>query len=1519
MKKNYSAVEQLFVVLTEKWHYEKTSKSGSSLKKFNFLSTLTLFFLLIASLVKAQTTATFTTTSSWTCPAGVFNIKVEAYGAGGGGGGGKGTSDDGGGGGGGGGAYTVINSVTTVPGTNYIITIGNGGTAGVAGSTGKAGDGGNTTATFGATTITANGGIGGNNGAVGAGGAGGAGGTFAGGNGAAGTNGRSGGGGGGGGSTSSGTTATNATGGNGGGGSAGKGGNGSGSFDIIGQIGANYGAGGGAGTGTANGAAGAGGYFIITYTSATGCTNTSQYPSGSIAAPTTNSPVTISTAQYQSEYNVITGIVSGSTYILSNNLGGFVTIHSGTYNGTVAAAGNSPLTWTPTSSGTFYIHWNTNSSCGTASNTGTTTIQCSSCSGSGTAANNECSTASPLTVTGTCSYATYTTQGATQSTTTPLPTCASFAGGDVWFTAVVPANGQITIDTQAGGITDSGMALYTGTCGGLTLVSCDDDSSANGAMSSITATGLTAGSTVYIRVWEYGGDTSGTFGICVTSPLCGSAAPSGLTATPTSTTAATATWTASSPAPAAGYNYYITTSSTAPTSGTTPTGSVGAGVTTLNLTGLSANTTYYLWVRSNCGGTDGTSGWTSTTFTTPVCSSFGPGTGTSSLGCPSVVSGGLGLSGGSPAPITCLSPGSVTLEATYLALGETTNYSVSSIAYNPPYQFNCLRNNASTGVDDKWSPVVNLPFDFCFYGNNYNQCVIGTNGVITFDTTKASTSSGYAFSNNLPSTASGLFPNSIYGVYHDVDISKGGEIGWELITLNTGCRALVASWSDVPMFSNNSLLYTGMMVLYENTNVIEVYIKEKRVDGTWNSGNAIVGIQNSTGTAAVVAPNRNGLDTDWTVLPATGEAWRFTPSGTSITSIKWYEGLGVTGPVVGTTNNITVTPSSTTTYTAEVTYTLCDGRTVKETDDTTVTVTGSKTWNGSVSTDWNTANNWTPSGVPTSTDCVVVPTAPRNAIVSGNNYNGVGHNLTVQNGGNLSIASPTSPNRTSLTITDKITVNTGGVFTVNNSANLIQINNVSNTGNINMLRDAFIDYRDYVYWSSPVAGFNSANISTYSSNNNLYKWIPTVAGNGTGNFGNWVNGTETMVIGKGYIERGLNNAPLNSPVNFTSTFTGVPNNGTITTPIYRGTYNTAISYISPFSTTNAAQDDDNWNLLGNPYPSSLDAKAFLIANAANLDGFIKVWTHGIAPSTSALDPFYNNYGYNYDPTDYLTYNLSGAQTQNGFDGYIGAGQGFITKMLHTSASTSANAVFNNTMRSNTFRNDQFFKNSNTNPEGRIWLDLVSSTASNSTLVAYVDGATNSKDQMYDAQADLKATFSIYSLLDGYDRNIIQGRSLPFDQNDQVPLVVKLPTTGSYNIAIQGVDGLFSNQTQNIFLEDKQLNIIHDLRTAPYTFNGVQGENLDRFVLRYTNQTLGNNTFDYNNTVNIFADNSINVKSSLEKIKEVSVYDVLGKTLVTKKKVNNTEISITEVRPTTNVLIVKIKLENDTEIIKKIIY
>ncbi|MCF6130855.1 fibronectin type III domain-containing protein [Flavobacterium wongokense] len=1138
--------------------------------------------------------------------------------------------------------------------------------------------------------------------------------------------------------------------------------------------------------------------------------------------------------------------------------------------------------------------------------------------------NDECSGAIALTVGSTCNYTTYTNSGATGSSGMTAPGCANFLGSDVWFSVVVPATGEIDVDLQTGVMTDSGIALYSGTCGALTLLDCDDDSSANGLMSFLQRTGLTPGQTIYIRVWEYGNDNNGTFGICVSTPSCPS--PADLFANILSNTSVTVNWTASSPPASGGYQYYINTTGVAPTNATPPTGSTAAGVIGVTLTGLTPGLKYYFWVRSYCGGSD-TSTWFGPTNYTPC--NVGTGLGTTSLTCPSIDAGGLGLSGSNPAPLNCSALTCVDLEATYLQLNQPTSYSVASIPYTEkPYQYTCLQNPVSVNVDDIWSPMINLPFNFCFYGNNYNKCLIGSNGVITFDTTTYSPGgyNAWSFSNSLPNAS--LFRNTIFGVYHDIDPSKGGQVGYELITLNTGCRALVASWNDIPMYSSscNSILYTGMIVLYENTNVIDVFIKEKNVCSTWNGGNAIVGLQNAAGNAAVVAPNRNGLDADWTV---TNEGWRFTPTGSSLTTIKWFEGNGTTGTQLGTAATLNVCPTVTTTYTAEVTYALCSGTNLKYTDNVVVTVNGNKIWNGSQNSDWNTANNWTPSGVPTNTNCVVVPITANNPVISAA-PDGVGYNLAVYNGAQLTVNS-----NNNLTITDKVTVQPTGVFTLNNSASLIQINNILNSGSITYKRTSpSVRTLDYVYWSSPVSGFNVNNIVSPYSFGAVYLWNTTVA-NANGGQGNWQSAAgNTMIAGKGYIARAPGTSPFNNsttnPLN--GTFTGVPNNGNITIALERGSdQNTA-----PHTGTNGTQLtnlSDNWNLLGNPYPSAIRGSQFLFDNNTKVEGNIRLWTHGTLPSVITPSPFYGSYLSNYTPGDYLTYNFTGTSCcpTAGSDLFIGAGQGFFVQMVDgppVAAAANITVAFNNNLRSATYSNSTFYKTQNMTTSSttdvnniernRIWLDLINSNSqTDRILFGYIENATMGRDSFYDCITQNTGASMIYSMVDD-TKFAIQGRALPFDVNDEVPIGFNAPTQGNYTIGIAAVDGLFDSQ--NIYLKDNLLNITHNLKADPYIFTTQSGEINDRFKVVYIDNALGIDTHPFNqNDIKVMVTNEVAVSSSNLIMESIEVYNVLGQKLETFNNISSNYVILSNLRKNNTTLFLKIKLQTGETVTKKIIY
>lgn len=85
----------------------------------------------------------------------------------------------------------------------------------------------------------------------------------------------------------------------------------------------------------------------------------------------------------------------------------------------------------------------------------------------------------------------------------------------VWFSVTAPASGELSVKTNAGSLIDTQIGLYSGACGSLSLVSCNDNYTSCGnslVTSEIVATGLTPGNTYYVRV-DGDQDTEGNFTI----------------------------------------------------------------------------------------------------------------------------------------------------------------------------------------------------------------------------------------------------------------------------------------------------------------------------------------------------------------------------------------------------------------------------------------------------------------------------------------------------------------------------------------------------------------------------------------------------------------------------------------------------------------------------------------------------------------------------------------------------------------------------------------------------------------------------------------------------------------------------------------------------------------------------------------------------------------------------------------------------------------------------------------------
>lgn len=479
-----------------------------------------------------------------------------------------------------------------------------------------------------------------------------------------------------------------------------------------------------------------------------------------------------------------------------------------------------------------------------------------------------------------------------------------------------------------------------------------------------------------------------------------------------------------------------------------------------------------------------------------------------------------------------------------------------------------------------------------------------------------------------------------------------------------------------------------------------------------------------------------------------------------------------------------------------------------------------------------------------------------------------------------------------LIITNGVTVSETGTLIFEDSASLVQIDSSAvNSGNITYKRYTSIRSTDYTYWSSPVASYTLGGVSQNKTlSDKYYSFNSTID--------NWQQESASTVMnpGVGYIVRGpelksTSNLPPPPVGLFEASFIGVPNNGdkSITSIIENKSY-----------------------LLGNPYPSAIDANDFLIANKDVLNGTLYFWTNHTEIGTNVSNPGTGVLAYSSD--DYATYNATGGvaaapdldpttgkpypeASPSGSakpNGTIAAGQGFFASSKTTLSGTSI--VFNNDMRvigtistEGTGANQQFFKTKNTKSKAttlieknRIWLNLKNNQgAFKQTLIGYITNATNEYDSSFDGESfDGNEFIDFYSV--NNDMNlVIQGRALPFDENDTVPLGFRSTIEGDFTINIDETDGLLTNQP--VFLEDKLTNKVFDLKSGIYTFNTVAGTFDDRFVLRYTNKTLSVDETDKEDGILVLYSNNyktliIHNNDMYSTVNSVALFNITGQNI-----------------------------------------
>ncbi|MBV7269257.1 T9SS type A sorting domain-containing protein [Winogradskyella luteola] len=295
------------------------------------------------------------------------------------------------------------------------------------------------------------------------------------------------------------------------------------------------------------------------------------------------------------------------------------------------------------------------------------------------------------------------------------------------------------------------------------------------------------------------------------------------------------------------------------------------------------------------------------------------------------------------------------------------------------------------------------------------------------------------------------------------------------------------------------------------------------------------------------------------------------------------------------------------------------------------------------------------------------------------------------------------------------------------------------------------------------------------------------------------------------------------------------------------------------------------NLIGNPFPSYLDAQAFLSENAGLLD-----------PSAQVI------YGYN-DSTDGTSaddYTIISAIENNTLD--IAPGQGFFV----ASNPTGGNIQFttNSPDMRVTSTDDDFIIGRNSTSINNVNIRLNNSTDSYITKVYFTEFSGLGLDPGYDASL-LGATAPPFAL---FSHLVQENMGIPFatqaiGKTDYANVTIPLGVNAN-----QGEQLTFSiventlPSTVNVYLDDDVASTSTLLNSSDYVLNPATNlSGTGRFYLRFTDNSLSTSEDDFD-TISIYAnqvDRTINIAGQLLENTVANVYDIQGR-LVTSKTLSS---------------------------------
>ena len=136
--------------------------------------------------------------------------------------------------------------------------------------------------------------------------------------------------------------------------------------------------------------------------------------------------------------------------------------------------------------------------------------------------------------------------------------------------------------------------------------------------------------------------------------------------------------------------------------------------------------------------------------------------------------------------------------------------------------------DANIYSDDTFGGIVDMGFNFVFYGNTYNQVVLSSNNYLSFNTANVNGYSDYTIGAAIPTNLEPETQNGILCPWQDIYPGANGNGTIQYATTGEAPnRVFIASFCGIPMFSCTDICYSSQIKLYETTNIIETHIAQK--------------------------------------------------------------------------------------------------------------------------------------------------------------------------------------------------------------------------------------------------------------------------------------------------------------------------------------------------------------------------------------------------------------------------------------------------------------------------------------------------------------------------------------------------------------------------------------------------------------------------------------------------------------------------------------------------------------------